>query len=73
MCLVCVEWQAGKLTAKEAYRNIGEMVNAEDDEEKREHLFELSNRLLDAEVPFDETDKDVDGMWWDKTHKPSDE
>jgi hypothetical protein len=59
MCLICTEWQKGNLTAKEAFRNLGEQLNVandEDDHETVEHLLELSNKIMDAEVPYEERD-----------------
>lgn len=76
MCLICVEWQAGKLTTKDAMRNLGESINVateEEDFEKVEHLVELSNKLMDADVPFEEQDEQLDKMWWEKTHGTSDD
>lgn len=37
MCLICIEYEKKKLTAKEAYRNLGEMK----DVIKEEHLEEV--------------------------------
>jgi len=63
MCLICVEWQKGNLTTKEAFRNLGEQLNvANDDEdhEKIEHLLELSNKIMDSDLPFQEgSDEDL--------------
>lgn len=65
MCLICVEWQAGKLTAKDAMRNLGEslaVATDNDDHSKVEHLIELSDRLMDAEVPFPDRDLVAEGQ-----------
>lgn len=71
-----MEWQKGKLTTKEAFRNLGESLNVANEEEnfeQVEHLVELSNRLMDAEVPFEDSDEGLDRMWWEKTHGQKDE
>jgi hypothetical protein len=76
MCLICTEWQKGNLTTKEAFRNLGESLNVASDEEDHdavEHLLEFSNKLMDAEVPFEESDEQMDRMWWEKTHGSQDE
>tara|TARA_R110002020_G_scaffold183795_1_gene380229 strand:- start:1257 stop:1454 length:198 start_codon:yes stop_codon:yes gene_type:complete len=45
MCLICLEFQKGNLTLKEAWNNYSEMVS--DIEEK--HKQEIEGMLLDAE------------------------
>lgn len=63
MCRICVEWEQGKLTSKEAFRNIGEAINTTDSDNEREHLFGLSERILDKEVAPTETDDEMDQAW----------
>jgi len=43
MCIICVEWQRGKLTLQEAKRNLSEMVDLDP-----EHVQEVLS-LLDSE------------------------
>jgi RNase H-fold protein (predicted Holliday junction resolvase) len=43
MCIVCVEYVKGKMTAKEALRAIGEMVPK--DEEEKEHFDSVADEL----------------------------
>lgn len=66
MCRVCVEWEAGKLTSKEALRNLGEMFS---DEEDRTHLFEASEKILNKEVPMEDLDEEMDKNWHEETHE----
>ena len=76
MCLICSEWQKGKLTTQEAFRNLGEQLNAateSEDHDTVDHLVGLSNKLMDAEVPFEESDENLDRMWWEKTHGQKEE
>ena len=69
MCVICTEWQMGKLTSKEAMRNLGEiLVNAED-EQIREHLFDLSNKIIDSEFPETLVNEELDSKWWQETHE----
>lgn len=63
MCRICVEWEQGKLTSKEAFRNIGEAINTTDDDDTREHLFGLSERILDKEVAPADSDDEMDQAW----------
>lgn len=49
MCVLCTEWQKGTMTNKEALAAIGEIVITETDHEKRDHLFNLANRVVDKE------------------------
>ena len=66
MCVVCKEWELGKLTSKEALKNLGEMINTSKDKEK-EHYFEASSKILDKEVKSGETDEELDQIWYDET------
>ena len=70
MCLICVQWNAGRLTNKEALRNLGEALTAatsNDEYGNVEHLLDLSNRIIDREVPFEEIDSEVDSLWDEQT------
>ena len=72
MCLLCVEWQKQKITAKEAYRAIGEMLTTAKDDAQVQHLTELSDKILEQEVPTTYVNPDADQAWWNSTH-PEDE
>lgn len=52
MCLVCAEWQKGKLTFKEAWRNMGEML-ADDP-----HLMEVADMLVREAAEKESKDSD---------------
>lgn len=43
MCLICTELAKGRLTSKEAYRNIEEIV----DDMTEEHYFEVLGKIID--------------------------
>lgn len=67
MCIVCRDWQAGKLTSKEALGALGELINSSKKEDK-EHYFEVSEKILDKEVPVTEDDSELDKSWYEETH-----
>jgi hypothetical protein len=52
MCLLCVEWNKGSMTAQETLKALGEMVEFETDEEKQAHLFELAEKVIDKDSPI---------------------
>lgn len=68
MCKVCVEWEAGKLTSKEALNALGEMMRAEEDEKKSNHYLRAVDKVLDKEVPMADTNEELDKTWHEETH-----
>jgi hypothetical protein len=68
MCLLCVQWEKEKMSNQEAIDAIGEILITEEDAEKRDHLFNLINRVMDKEdeirdnqletISFDDIDED---------------
>ena len=48
-CQVCYDWLKGSLTNKEALRNLSEMINTENNEEEKQHYYEVANIVLDNE------------------------
>lgn len=70
MCIVCLEWEKGKLTSTEALRNLGEMIESTDkEEEKRAHYFEVVEKILDKEVPTSDGDEDLDKKWHEQNYE----
>jgi len=63
MCQVCTDWLKGKMTSKEALRALGELINSSND---KDHYFEVSQKILDKEVPFGETNSELDKLWQDQ-------
>lgn len=50
MCLVCIQWELGKLTNEEARRNVGEFINVgTETKEELEHYLELVRKLQEDE------------------------
>ena len=58
MCVLCVEYQKGKMSTKELLSNAGEMINSESDEEKKAHLFGLVEKVISKDMPFDSWEND---------------
>jgi hypothetical protein len=67
--MLCIEWQKERLSSKEAFKAIGEMINSTTDQKKIAHLMELSDKILSKEVPDGETDSDIEQDWWNSTHE----
>lgn len=69
MCAICVEWEKGKLTSKEAYRNLGEALSATEDETVKSHLMDLSEKILEKELETKKVDDEIDHRWWQENHE----
>lgn len=61
MCVICKDWERGKLTSKEALKNIGEVIYKDNKLDK--HLMDLSEKILDKEVPLSDNDEEMDKLW----------
>lgn len=59
-CFICTEYELGKLTESEAFRALGEVLQTETDEETRDHLFGLSEQILDKEMKLSDMDENTD-------------
>ena len=57
-CSLCVEYEKGKMTTRELLNNIGEMADLEQDQEKQKHLFDLADKAISKEMPFQEWDSE---------------
>lgn len=69
MCIICKDWELGKLTSKEAFKNLGEMMEAaKNDAEESKHLFEVYEKILDKEVPISDNDEELNKNWHDENH-----
>lgn len=49
MCYLCVEWEKGSLSNREAIKAISELVLTEENKETRLHLFGALNKIMDRE------------------------
>lgn len=65
MCIICIEWEKGKMTSKEAFKAIGETMNPK----TQKHLEDLSEKILSKEVPLTETNADAEEAFWNATHQ----
>lgn len=49
MCLVCAQWELGKLTSKEALRNLGEVMSL-DKSSQNDHYLAVVDAIMAKEV-----------------------
>jgi len=69
MCKVCVEWEMGKLTNKEALNILGELIGESTADSKRhKHYYGVVEKILDKEVPMADADEELDQKWHEETH-----
>jgi hypothetical protein len=69
MCIVCRDWEAGKLTSEEALGHLGEMMKGrEKGDAGRLHYEEVVEKILDKEVPLSDSDEELDRSWHEETH-----
>jgi hypothetical protein len=47
MCKICFEWQLGKLTTNEAWRNLNELATLDMSQEELDHYWETAMKLAD--------------------------
>lgn len=48
MCIVCKDWELGKLTSKEALRNLGEFISLSDENiEELNHYYMVVEKITD--------------------------
>ena len=68
MCMICVDWEKGKMTSKEAIAAIGEIIgNA--NLEKTDHLIKLAEKIVDKDVSSgSDQDYELDSEWERKNH-----
>lgn len=68
MCAICIEWEKERLTSKEAFKAMGEVIGITEDENVIQHLQDLSEKIIAKEIPPSESNEQVDQDWWDSTH-----
>lgn len=69
MCYLCIEWEKQRMTSKEAFRAIGEILHTSKDKNELAHVRELSEKILSSEVPETESNPQMDEDWWNSTHE----
>jgi hypothetical protein len=62
MCKICVEWEKGKMTSKEALRAAGEIIGSTN-EAAATHAASVVEKILRKEVPEPESDEEIDEEW----------
>lgn len=62
------KFKSGKITAKEAYSEINQKLETASDSDKKK-LIELSNRIMDRELPLEERNNDVESAYQAMTTK----
>lgn len=63
MCIICTDWEKGKMTAKEAMAAIGEVIG-NSSLERTEHLIRLSEKIINKEFPEPQAqDVELDTEW----------
>jgi hypothetical protein len=68
MCEICSSFPATleemtKSQIKKAFIKIGKALEKEKNQKKIDHLLEISDKILDKEVPFLESDSELDKLW----------
>lgn len=72
MCIVCKDWEAGKLSSKEALKNLGELIGMKgeaDLDPKVRHYYKAAEKILDKEVPMGDSDEELNKNWHEETHE----
>lgn len=60
MCLVCSQWQLGKLSNKEALSNLGEMIVSGG---KTDHYYEVVDKIMEKELGSSVSNDEMDLAW----------
>lgn len=63
MCKICIEWEKGKMTSKEALRAAGEIMYGEN-ESNANHAAEVVEKIMNKEVSSgSEQDAELDAEY----------
>lgn len=63
MCVICIDWEKGKMTSKEAMDAIREVIDTTD-LERTGHLVKLAERIVNKEFPEPAAqDVELDAEW----------
>ncbi len=70
MCDICDDWESGKLKIGQTLKKIAKRLkNPKTSFENTEHLWSLSDRILQEDAPQQDTNEALDKLWWNSTHK----
>jgi len=67
--MLCVEWEKQKITSREAFGAINEMLSTTKDKKQVKHLQDLSEKIISAEVPETKADEELEKSWSDETYQ----
>lgn len=73
MCQICKDLKDKKLTSYQAYEALGKMAQGKLTKEQREHILEVSDKILEGEVPVYQVNKEVEEAWHNSMYKKDDE
>lgn len=63
MCKICIDWEKGKMTSKEALRAAGEIMYGTN-EENAQHAADVVEKIMTKEVPSgSEQDAELDAEY----------
>jgi hypothetical protein len=62
MCIICKEWEKGKMTSKEALRAAGEIMYGTNEKDAK-HAADLIEKIMVKEVPESQSDPEMDAEW----------
>jgi len=71
MCKLCDQWVAGTIKIGPALKKIAKKIESAKNNEEIQHLWKLSDRILEDDTPTDTRNESIDAEWWDSTHKKS--
>lgn len=71
MCIICKDLD--NLTPEEAMRNIGELLIGTNDKEQIKHLIEVSDKVMDKDIPMKDSDPGLDETWFNETYDSREE
>ena len=69
MCSICDDLKNKKIDSKEAFKRIGDALRSADQKTTR-HLMNVSDTILDSEVPISERDEVAEGQWENEYNDP---
>lgn len=71
MCIICAQFNAGKLTSKEALQNLGELMNSNPvtvkGRHEQEHYTKVVDRIMEKELGKSEDDPEMNKLWQKET------
>jgi len=69
MCIICKEWASSKVKIGPTLKKVAKKLKNAKTEQEKQHLWELSDRILEDDSPTKQINESIDSLWWDATHK----